>query len=84
MNWEYSALAAEVHDLDKPIGRSFGDVEYYTGLLAKVSGRGSGSSRRSSSHRLLRGAECPVQARAEPTGAIRTAARYRRLLALRS
>ena len=40
MSWEYGALAAEVHDLGKPIGRSFGDVEYYTGLLAKVSGRG--------------------------------------------
>jgi len=35
MSWEYGALAAEVHDLGKPIGRSFGDVEYYTGLLAK-------------------------------------------------
>jgi SAM-dependent methyltransferase len=38
MSWEYGALATEVYDLDKPIGRSFGDVEYYTCLLAKVSG----------------------------------------------
>jgi SAM-dependent methyltransferase len=39
MNWEYGTLAAEVYDLDKPIGRSFGDVEYYTRLLATISGR---------------------------------------------
>ena len=39
MSWEYGALAAEVYDLDKPIGFSFGDVEYYTRLLARVSGR---------------------------------------------
>jgi hypothetical protein len=38
MSWEYGALATEVYDLDKPIGRSFGDVEYYTCLLAKISG----------------------------------------------
>ena len=38
MSWEYGALATEVYDLDKPIGRSFGDVEYYMCLLAKVSG----------------------------------------------
>ena len=39
MNWEYGTLATEVYDLDKPIGRSFGDVEYYTRLLATISGR---------------------------------------------
>jgi SAM-dependent methyltransferase len=39
MSWEYGALAAEVYDLDQPIGHSFPDVGYYTRLLAKVSGR---------------------------------------------
>ena len=39
MSWEYGTLAAEVYDLDKPIGHSFPDVEYYTRLLAKVRGR---------------------------------------------
>jgi len=34
----YRTLASEVYDLDKPVGRSFADVEYYTGLLAGVSG----------------------------------------------
>ena len=38
MSWEYGALATEVYDLDKPIGHSLGDVEYYTCLLAQVSG----------------------------------------------
>jgi hypothetical protein len=38
MSAEYGPLATEVHDLDKPIGRPFADVEYYTGLLADVSG----------------------------------------------
>ena len=39
MSWEYGPLATEVYDLDKPIGHSFGDVEYYTRLLATISGR---------------------------------------------
>ena len=38
MSWEYGPLAAEVYELDKPVGRPFADVEYYTGLLADVSG----------------------------------------------
>ena len=38
MSWDYGTLASEVYDLDKPVGRSFADVEYYTGLLAGVSG----------------------------------------------
>lgn len=38
MNWEYGTLASEVYDLDKPVGRTFADVEYYTELLAAVSG----------------------------------------------
>jgi len=29
----YAGLAARVYDLDKPIGRSFGDVEFYTRRL---------------------------------------------------
>lgn len=39
MSWEYGTLATEVYDLDKPIGHSSGDVEYYTRLLATISGR---------------------------------------------
>ncbi len=38
MSCEYGALAAEVYDLDKPVGRSFGEVEHYTRLIAGVSG----------------------------------------------
>ena len=38
MSWQYGTLASEVYDLDKPLGRPFADVEYYTGLLAGVSG----------------------------------------------
>jgi SAM-dependent methyltransferase len=38
VSWEYGTLASEVYDLDKPVGRSFADVAYYTGLLAAVSG----------------------------------------------
>lgn len=39
MGWEYGRLATEVYDLDKPIGHSFGDVEYYARHLAGVTGR---------------------------------------------
>ena len=38
MAGEYGTLAAEVYELDKPVGRSFADVEYCAGLLAGVSG----------------------------------------------
>ena len=38
MSGEYGALASEVYELDKPVGRPFADVEYYTSLLADVSG----------------------------------------------
>jgi SAM-dependent methyltransferase len=38
MSGEYGALASEVYELDKPVGRPFADVEYYTGLLADVTG----------------------------------------------
>jgi hypothetical protein len=38
VNWEYGTLAAEVYELDKPVGHRFADVEYYTGLLAGVRG----------------------------------------------
>lgn len=36
---EYGTLAAEVYELDKPIGHSFGDVEYYQQQLRNVGGR---------------------------------------------
>ena len=39
MSWDYGTLATEIYEIDKPIGHSFGDVEYYAGLLAGVSGR---------------------------------------------
>ncbi|MDN7246186.1 class I SAM-dependent methyltransferase [Planococcus shenhongbingii] len=35
----YSKLSTEVYDLDKPIGSSFGDIEYYQERLRKTSGR---------------------------------------------
>jgi SAM-dependent methyltransferase len=38
MSWDYGTLATEIYEIDKPIGHSFGDVEYYAGLLAGVSG----------------------------------------------
>jgi SAM-dependent methyltransferase len=34
----YGTLASEVYDLDKPVGRPFADVKYYTDVLAGVSG----------------------------------------------
>jgi SAM-dependent methyltransferase len=39
MTWDYGTLASEVYELDKPIGHSFGDVEYYTRQLVDVTGR---------------------------------------------
>ncbi len=38
MNNRYGNLAAWVYQLDKPVGRSFGDVELYRDLLAGVTG----------------------------------------------
>ena len=38
MSWDYGALASEVYNLDKPIGTSFGDVEYYLEQLSGVDG----------------------------------------------
>lgn len=38
MSVEYGTLATEVYELDKPVGCPLADVEYYTGLLADVSG----------------------------------------------
>jgi len=38
VNWDYGSLATEVHELDKPVGHRFADVEYYTALLAGVTG----------------------------------------------
>lgn len=39
MSWSYGALATEIYDLDKPIGTSFGDIEYYKRLLSGTEGR---------------------------------------------
>jgi SAM-dependent methyltransferase len=39
LSWDYGTLATEVYDLDKPIGSSFGDVEYYRRHLAGITGR---------------------------------------------
>jgi SAM-dependent methyltransferase len=38
VTWDYGSLASEVYELDKPIGHSFGDVEYYTGALTGTEG----------------------------------------------
>ncbi|MDV2581993.1 class I SAM-dependent methyltransferase [Alkalibacillus haloalkaliphilus] len=35
----YNKLSTEVYDLDKPIGHSFGDIEYYSNRLKGVEGR---------------------------------------------
>lgn len=35
----YSKLSSEVYELDKPVGRSFGDVEFYLERLATCRGR---------------------------------------------
>lgn len=35
----YSQLATEVYDIDKPVGHSFGDVEFYRQRLESCSGR---------------------------------------------
>lgn len=34
----YQSISSEVYQIDKPIGRSFGDVEYYYNRLAEVKG----------------------------------------------
>jgi SAM-dependent methyltransferase len=39
VSWDYGTLASEVYELDKPIGHSFADTEYYTRLLSEVRGR---------------------------------------------
>lgn len=40
MTWSsYGELATEVYDLDKPVGHSFGDVEFYWERLRSCSGR---------------------------------------------
>lgn len=35
----YSTLSSEVYDMDKPIGRSFGDVEFYSEKLKAIKGK---------------------------------------------
>ncbi|AOA59829.1 class I SAM-dependent methyltransferase [Acinetobacter larvae] len=39
MNWNYNSLSAEVYQLDKAIGTSFGDVEYYAQRLQGINGK---------------------------------------------
>jgi SAM-dependent methyltransferase len=39
VSWDYGTLASEIYELDKPIGYSFGDTEYYTRLLGAVRGK---------------------------------------------
>ncbi|WP_374846094.1 hypothetical protein [Brucella ciceri] len=38
MNNRYGTLASWVYNLDKPVGRSFGDVEYYQQRLRESDG----------------------------------------------
>lgn len=37
-SWRYGALSSRGYDLDKPMGFSFGDVEFYTRVLAGTTG----------------------------------------------
>jgi len=39
VSWDYGTLASEIYELDKPIGHSFGDTEYYMRLLSGVRGK---------------------------------------------
>lgn len=39
MGWNYSRLVAEVYDIDQPIGRSVGDIEWHVGALSGIAGR---------------------------------------------
>jgi SAM-dependent methyltransferase len=39
VSWDYGRLAAEVYELDKPVGSSFPGLRYYTRQLAGVTGR---------------------------------------------
>lgn len=39
MTWGYGRLATEVYNLDKPIGHSYGEVEFYRDQLTSCSGR---------------------------------------------
>lgn len=39
MSWSHSELVTEVYDLDKPVGHSYGDVEYYVAALGEAEGR---------------------------------------------
>lgn len=38
MTFSYNKLATEVYDIDKPVGHSFGDVEYYLARLNSCTG----------------------------------------------
>ena len=38
MGWDYGPICTEIYDLDKPIGHSFGDVEYYRDRLLGIDG----------------------------------------------
>ena len=35
----YSKLSSEVYNIDKPVGYSFGDIEYYTDRLKNCNGK---------------------------------------------
>src|SRR5579859_7979924 len=39
MSWSHSALVAEAYDIAQPLGRSVGDVEFYTAALSGIHGR---------------------------------------------
>ncbi|WP_370107502.1 methyltransferase domain-containing protein [Nocardioides sp.] len=38
MSWSYSPLVAELYDIDQPLGRSVGDVEWHVQALSGVTG----------------------------------------------
>jgi SAM-dependent methyltransferase len=39
VSWDYGRLASEIYELDKPVGRPFPGLAYYTRQLAGVTGR---------------------------------------------
>jgi SAM-dependent methyltransferase len=39
VTWSYGTLATEVYDIDKPVGSSFGDLEYYSRALEGTVGQ---------------------------------------------
>ena len=52
MSWDYGRLATEVYELDKPVGRSFGAVEYYARRRHRAH-PGAGHRNRARAHQTM-------------------------------